>query len=180
MHQVGALSADQLRLATAMITKSDNDAASVLYAEIGGADGLDAFDASAGLTETIASTSWGLTTTSAADQVRLLRLLGSPNRLLTHTQRRYELALMRSVIASQCWGVKAGVPAGVSVALKNGWLQLPAGLGGGWQLNSVGYVHGLGRRYFIAVLSNSPDYGYGIATIDQVSRLVWPYMTAAS
>lgn len=180
LHRQGQLSGPQQSLARKMITESDNDAASALYVEIGGAAGLDAFNKQAGLDQTMASSSWGLTTTSARDQVKILRLLATPNDLLSRSQRRYELGLMRSVVNAQCWGVAAGVPASADVALKNGWLPLSGARGGGWQLNSIGFVRGSGRRYFIAVLAHSPSYRYGLNTIEQISRLVWPYMRRAS
>lgn len=180
LHRDGRLSHWQRALAARMIRESDNDAASTLYAQIGGPAGLERFNGRAGLDQTVANSSWGLTTTSARDQVRLLRLLATPGHLLTHWQREYALGLMRSVVGWQCWGVAAGVPEGVSVALKNGWLPLSAARGGGWQLNSIGYVRGLGRRYLVAILSNSPSYAYGVQTIEHIARLVWPHMNWSS
>jgi len=78
---------------------------------------------------------------------------------------------MAHVVPSQSWGVSAGVAATATVQLKNGWLPLAAG---SWQVNSIGRVSGSGRDYQIAVLSTgAPTEGYGIATIEGVSRLVW-------
>ncbi|HWC35083.1 MAG TPA: serine hydrolase [Mycobacteriales bacterium] len=166
LHRTHGLSAAQRTLSTAMIEQSDNDAASALYGEIGGAAGLDRFDAAAGMSETSASTSWGLTRTSASDQVTLLRLLASSNDLLSTRDRRFELGLMRSVTKSQCWGIAPCLPKGVSVALKNGWVPLSSVHGGGWQVNSIAYVKGDGRRYFLAVLTHGPAFTYGIDTIE--------------
>ena len=180
MHRQGALTAQQRTLATAMVERSDNSAATTLYRAIGGAAGLRAFDAVAGLTMTTPSRAWGVTRTSSLDQVRLLRKLAQPNAVLTPAQRSYELGLMAHVVSSQRWGVTAGVPAGVTVSLKNGWLPLSAYRGGGWQVNSIGYVHGQGRRYVIAVLTHSPSFDYGVRTISGISRIVWPRMARAS
>ncbi|HVS68609.1 MAG TPA: serine hydrolase [Mycobacteriales bacterium] len=179
LHRTASLTTDQRRLAKVMIEESDNEAASVLYRQIGGAPGLDRFNAKAGLTQTVASTSWGLTRTSAHDQVVLLRLIANPTRLLTAADRRYELHLMRSVTAGQCWGIAPCVPEGVSVALKNGWVPLSSVHGGGWQVNSIAYVSGDGRRYFIAVLSHETTFSYGVETIQGVSEIIWPYMSVA-
>ena len=67
----------------------------------------------------------------------------------------------------------ADVPPQVTVALKNGWLPLNDA-GTDWQVNSVGWVSGLGRDYLIAVLSTgNPTEQYGIDTIDQLSGAVW-------
>jgi beta-lactamase class A len=179
MRRRGTLTSSQRALATAMIERSDNNAATTLYRQIGGAAGLRAFDAAAGLTMTTPSSSWGLTRTSSLDQVRLLRKLAFPNSLLSSSQRSYELYLMSHVVSSQRWGVTGGVPAGVTVSLKNGWLPLSAARGGGWQVNSIGYVHGLGRRYVIAVLTHSPSFSYGVATIQRLSAIVWSHMARA-
>ena len=86
---------------------------------------------------------WGLSTTTAADQVQLLRTLAYPNSVLTPASRAYELNLMEQVEPGQAWGVSAGVAAGSTVALKNGWLPLDAG---GWQVNSIGHVDGRRAR----------------------------------
>jgi hypothetical protein len=72
--------------------------------------------------------------------------------------------MMEHVVAYERWGVSSGVPSGVVVALKNGWVPLPSGL---WQINSIGWVHGAGRDYIAAILSASnPSEDYGIETVD--------------
>ena len=48
---------------------------------------------------------------------------------------------MENVAPDQRWGVSGGVPAGVTVALKNGWLPLNDA-NTDWQVNSVGWVSG--------------------------------------
>ena len=96
--------------------------------------------------------------------------------LLTSAQRGYAAGLMENITPSQRWGVCAGVPAQVTVALKNGWLPLNQA-GTDWQINSVGWVSGLGRDYLIAVLSTgNPAEQYGIDTIDELSAAVWNHM----
>lgn len=174
---------DQI-LTTNMIEASDNGAATELWDQDGGAAGVAAFDHNAGLDQTQPSDvtyipgttlpGWGLTTTSAADQLRMVELYAYPNPLLDEASRSYALNLMRNVDGGQNWGVTGGVPAGVSVVLKNGWLPLA---GQGWQINSVGWVDGNGRAYVLAVLdANNPDEAYGIQTIDQVSTIVFAAM----
>jgi len=79
---------------------------------------------------------------------------------------------MEDVVSSEAWGITAGVPAGVTVAVKNGWLPLEGE--SDWQVNSIGWVSGDGRNYLIAVLSDdNPTEQYGIDTIEQVSTQVW-------
>ena len=170
-------------VAQSMIEESDNDSATDLWGDAGEASGIGSFDASAGLTDTTPSQcvecpgfpwpGWGLTTTTPSDQITLLRLLVQANNLLTPSERQYALGLMENVTSSEQWGVTGGVPAGVTVALKNGWLPLNAA-DTDWQVNSVGWVSGGGRNYLLAVLTTGdPSEQYGIDTIDDLSGMVW-------
>jgi beta-lactamase class A len=166
------LSGFEMDVATGMIEDSDNDDATELWDGDDGSSGIGAYNEQAGLRQTELNTGgyWGLSTTSASDQVQLLRQLVGRHGLLDGASRRYALELMEGVTPDQDWGVSGGVPAGVTVALKNGWLPN----GDGWEINSVGYVHGDGRAYLIAVLtSDDPSEGYGIDTIGEISSDVW-------
>jgi beta-lactamase class A len=180
------LSAGDRSLAEEMIEDSDNDAATSLWDEVGGASGIRSFNTSAGLADTVPSAcvncpgfpwpGWGLSTTIPGDQLTLLRTLVEPNSLLTNTERSYALSLMENVTPDQRWGVSAGVPAQVTVALKNGWLPLNSA-NNNWQINSVGWISGSGRDYLIAVLTTgNPTKQYGIDTIDQLAAMVWNEM----
>ena len=170
-------------LARLMIERSDNNAATDLWRAVGGARGLRSFNAAAGLTRTSPSAcvvcagfpwpGWGLTTTTPADQISLLRQLAGPGPLLSDADRRYVLGLMEDVIPSQRWGITAGVPPQATVALKNGWLPLDAARKD-WQVNSIGWISGGGRDYLIAVFSTgNPTPQYGVTTIKGLSSLVW-------
>ena len=180
------LSAGDRTLAEQMIEDSDNDAATSLWDEVGGAGGIRSFNTSAGLADTVPSScvncpgfpwpGWGLTTTIPGDQLTLLRTLVEPNSLLTNPERSYALSLMENVTPDQRWGVSGGVPAQATVALKNGWLPLNSA-NNNWQINSVGWISGSGRDYLIAVLSTgNPTEQYGIDTIDQLAAMVWNAM----
>ena len=119
---------------------------------------------------------WGLSTTVPGDQLTLLRRLVEPNSLLSSSERTYALSLMENVAPDQRWGVSGGVPAQVTVALKNGWLPLNSA-NTDWQINSEGWISGGGRDYLIAVLSTgNPSEQYGIDTIDQLAAMVWNAM----
>jgi beta-lactamase class A len=181
----GLPAADQ-SLAEQMIEDSDNDAATSLWNAAGGPARIGAFNAKARLTHTVPSLcvvcqgfpwpGWGLTTTTADDQIALLKQLVTPGSVLTRAERDYALSLMEDVTPSQRWGVTGGVPASVTVALKNGWLPLK-GTDSDWQVNSVGWIHGGGRDYLLAVLSTgNPGEQYGIDTIDQLAAMVWQGM----
>ena len=180
------LSSDNLALAQQMIEDSDNDAATSLWYTAGGTAGLAAYNDKAGLTRTTPSPcvvcadfpwpGWGLTTTVPDDQLTLLKQLIEPGPLLTPGEREYALSLLENVAPDQAWGVTGGVPAGVTVALKNGWLPLNHDHTD-WQINSEGWVSGDGRDYLISVLTTGdPTEQYGIDTINEISSLVWAAM----
>jgi beta-lactamase class A len=180
------LSASDQSLARQMIEDSDNDAATSLWYEVGGAAKISSFNATVGLKSTVPSScvvcsgfpwpGWGLTTTVPTDQLALLRELVMPGPLLTGAERRYALSLMENVTPSQRWGVSGGVPPQATVALKNGWLPLNSA-GDDWQVNSIGWISGLGRDYLLAVLTTgNPTEQYGIDTIDQLAALVWQHL----
>jgi Beta-lactamase enzyme family len=184
-HGAAVLPPADRGLARAMIEDSDNDAATSLWEEAGGAAGLTAYNDRAGLPGTTPSPcvdctgfpwpGWGLTTTVPQDQLTLLKQLVAPGPrpLLSPAARSYALSLMEHVVAGQRWGVSGGVPAGVTVALKDGWLPLNSA-GTDWQVNSIGWVSGDGRDYLVAVLSTGdPSEQYGIGTINRLSALIW-------
>ncbi len=175
-----SLTPDEQDLSQDMIEESDDDDAQDLWNAEGGAAAVRSFDADAGLTRTDPDEAgyWGLSTTTAADQVELLKKVAYPNTLLTDASRDYELDLMTHVDPDQAWGVSSGVPPNASIALKNGWLPLDSG---GWQINSIGSVDGDGRNYLVAVLTNgNSSEAQGIDTIDGLSRLIWKELAPAS
>jgi hypothetical protein len=182
------LSPGDQSLSRLMIEDSDNDAATSLWYEAGAATGIGAYNDKAGLTRTTPSQcvmcagfpwpGWGLTTTVPYDQLTLLKQLVTPGPrpLLSRAQRNYVLSLMENVTPDQRWGVSGGVPAGVTVALKNGWLPLNDA-NTDWQVNSVGWVSGAGRDYLIAVFSTgNPTEQHGIDTINALSSVIWNAM----
>jgi Beta-lactamase enzyme family len=161
----------QESLATAMITRSDNDAASALWDEVG-RDYLQHFLNLAGMTRTYLGPGpyWGLTQITAYDETLLLHLLLTKNTVLDTSSRDYELGLMARVIPSQRWGVTAGVPTRLTAHVKNGWLPLATH---GWRINSIGGFTGRGGGYSIVVLTqDNPTMDYGITTVEAIATVV--------
>ena len=166
-----SLTAAQRKLATEMITVSDNDAASTLWAETG-YPSLQHFLNLAGMNETVlgADGYWGLTLITAHDELTLLQLLTSANSVLTTASRNYVLGLMARVVSYQRWGVPAGAPTDVTVHVKNGWLPLPTH---GWRINSIGSFSGSGKDYMIVVLTDdNPTMAYGVDTVQDVAEVI--------
>lgn len=167
-----ALTTQEKSYATTMIENSSNASATALWDAIGGADGLDAANQRLGLTGTTGGDGelWGLTQTTAADQLTLLRAVfgsgsGSAS-VLDASSRTYIKGLMGQVEADQQWGVSA---AGSSWELKNGWL--PRSATGLWDINSIGHVTAGGRSYLLAVLSGgNSSQKAGISLVEDAAR----------
>ncbi|MCX4809809.1 class A beta-lactamase-related serine hydrolase [Streptomyces sp. NBC_01239] len=165
------LTATEKSYATTMIQNSDNDSATALWNLIGTADGLDAANKTFGLTGTTggAGPLWGLTRTTAADQLTLLQQVFGDDSKLSAASQSYIQGLMKEIEADQQWGVSAAAD-GSKWALKNGWLaRSTTGL---WDVNSIGRVTGTdGDEYLVAVLSNgSTTQAKGITLIEAAAK----------
>ncbi|EKX63776.1 penicillin-binding protein, transpeptidase domain protein [Streptomyces ipomoeae 91-03] len=161
----------ETKLATAMITKSDNASTSTLWKQLG-VKKIQAFLTAAGMTQTKpgANNYWGLTQITVRDEQKLLALLTAKNNVLTDNARAYILKLMNKVVSSQRWGTPAGAPSTVKVHVKNGWLSRATH---GWRVHSVGTFNGGGRDYTITVLTHgNPDMKYGVNTIQAVAKVI--------
>ncbi|PZH18671.1 hypothetical protein C1I97_03565 [Streptomyces sp. NTH33] len=170
------LTAQERALAGPMIRNSDNAATNVLWRKIGRAPGLEAANKRLGLTSTKGGPGgkWGLTQTTASDQVRLLRAVFDPagsntarSSALNAQSRAYITSLMGRVAKDQAWGVSAA--SGTEWALKNGWLQRTTS--GLWDVNSVGRVTVDGHHYLVAVLSDgSASMSDGVSLVERTAR----------
>ncbi len=185
------LTAQEKRYATAMIEVSDNASASALWTAIGKAKGLAAANERLGLTATEGGTGmlWGLTQTTAADQLTLLQQVFAKNgeaSALSGASRTYLQGLMGSIAADQDWGVSAAGATGTTggrFALKNGWL--PRTATGLWVINSIGRVTTAdGKEFLVAVVSNgNATMAKGVSLVEAAARAsvsVFTSTTAAS
>ncbi|MFC5909913.1 serine hydrolase [Streptacidiphilus monticola] len=171
------LTSGQRALATRMIQNSDNSAANSLYGEIGGASGMAAANKRFGMTATTpgAGGLWGLTTTTAKDQLVLLRNLFTSESKLSAASRGYVAGLMATVETDQRWGVSAAA-SGDDYALKNGWL--PRSGTGLWVVNSIGRVVRDGHTLLIAAVSDgNPTEAQGIALVESAARAAGQALT---
>jgi beta-lactamase family protein len=154
------LGASLRRLLEPMITWSDNDAAGVVYAQVGGA-GLGEVARAAGMTHFADVGDWAAARVTAADQARLFFAL---DRLVPRRHRPYARQLLGSIVPAQSWGIPA-------VARGRG---LHAWFKGGWRsevVHQAALVEGRGRRVAIAVLTRgSPGFGYAVATVEGITR----------
>jgi beta-lactamase class A len=165
-------------LATTMIENSDNDSASDLYYDVGGAAAIDDANRACGLTETTAGADgyWGLTTTTVDDQIRLLRVIFSRPSQLSPASQDYIQSLMSQVQADQQWGVPAAAGPGTRFMVKNGWLPNPAR----WEINSIGEITRDGQRMLIAILSDdNASENSGIALVEEAAETAAAAMTGS-
>ncbi|MDX2704243.1 serine hydrolase [Streptomyces sp. PA03-6a] len=172
------LTSREAGLATAMITKSDNDATTALWKQLGVAKVSD-FLSAAGMTHTVpdGAGAWGLTQITAGDEQKLMDLLTAPNAVLGDNARAYALKLMNEVVPSQRWGAPAGAPDSAVVHVKNGWLSRATH---GWRVHSLGAFTGGGHDYSITVLTDDDaTMASGIATVEGVSRAIHQDLDAA-
>jgi beta-lactamase class A len=165
------VAAREQALIEAMIKVSDNNAASALLADVGGAAVVERYLKRISITNThMNDYAWGSSTTTAQDMARLMAKLGSCS-ILVPRLCRYALETMQNIVRSQKWGVSAGVPDPGGVALKNGWYPQR----NGWGINSIGLVTSGGKQYAIAVFTNpDPSMAYGVETIERISTEVFP------
>ena len=162
-----------------MITQSDNDAASALWAHVGRGR-LRYFLGRAGMKQTQLGPGgyWGLTQITAHDERLLLDLIMYPNPVLDSASRTFALNLMAQVIPAQRWGVPAGAPADLTVHVKNGWLPLATH---GWRIHSIGCFTGHHRGYLIVALTeDNPTMAYGITTIQRVAEVIHRQLNPAA
>jgi hypothetical protein len=176
-----APSRSEASLTTTMIENSDNDAAQHLFEDVGGAPAITAANKVFGLTGTAveensvdeAGYSWGDTTTTAVDQLQLLRQVFTTSSVLSASNRSYIKSLMTEVESDQRWGVSAAAddasPSGSDYLLKNGWL--PRRTTNLWEINSVGEVQHDGQQYLVAVLSNgNKTMDSGISVVQKLAQ----------
>jgi beta-lactamase class A len=167
-HTHTSLTSTEKHEATLMIEYSDNNAATYLWNDVGHTR-LNQFIKAATMTETELNPGgyWGLSEITPRDELQLTRLLTEHNSVLTDSSRAYELNLMNHVASYERWGVPAGAPSGLTVYVKNGWLNDPVL----WVINSIGAIEGHGRDYKMAILTyNNPGEQYVINTVQAIAE----------
>jgi hypothetical protein len=171
-----SLSDDDVSTATAAIENSSNDAQETMWAQIGSDPALAAANARLGPVSTVPGTDdfWGLTTTSAADQITLLRNLVRTGGPLTPASQSFILNLMRNVESDQRWGAGVVADAGTTFANKNGWLGVDDD-DGKWLVNSDAIVTIHGQQVLISILTqHNADMDTGVALVEALANAIAP------
>lgn len=163
------LTDNEKTLANSMITASDNDATTNLLYQMGGYQAPNNLFEKLGMNDSqMNAAAWGYSTTTAPDQIKLLRNIFYKSNVLSADSQQYARSLMSQVNDDQAWGVSAGVPKNAQISLKNGWLPDDDD---GWMVNSLGHIKTQKADYVIAMLTNGDvSEQSGIDLIEKLSR----------
>ena len=144
-----------------MIRRSDSVAATRVR-DIVGRNAIERLARDAGMRDFSYEQVWGLSRTSARDQVRFMYHLG---RYIPRRHRRYARHLLSSIVPSQRWGIAEVEPKGWKLYFKGGW-----GSGTGRVDHQVAFLEEHGRRIAVAILTEfDPSHSYGKRTLKGVA-----------
>jgi hypothetical protein len=157
-----ALRASDRALLSPMIRRSDDVTATRARSVVGDAR-LRRLGRAAGMRDLRLASVWGLSRTSARDQVELFRRLDD---LLPARHRAYANRLLETVVPSQRWGVGAvDLPAGWTLRFKGGW-----GSGSGAVDHQSALLLGDGRRVALSITTTgNGTHARGKATLRGVA-----------
>lgn len=152
-----SLDEDDLESLRSMIEDSDNEDTTYLLDEkAGGLTALQTMFDRLNMNDTkVDEESWGLTQTTASDQIKLLRTVFEPSDYLTTEEQEQIQELMRNVSDEQRFGIGT---LSDNVALKNGWLNDEKEDGSEtWIVNSIGQIPSNNTQYLMVMLSADND-----------------------
>ncbi|WP_051393371.1 serine hydrolase [Glycomyces arizonensis] len=157
-----------------MIKESDNNATNdLLFGVLDGHQTMRDAHEIFGLTGTEPGEGerWGLTQTTAVDQLTMLKGALYEG-ILTEEQAQLSRDLMGDLADFQDWGVVAGAEDGESVWMKNGWDTRDA-LGGEWAVNSIGVIAGdTEEPIMLSILTGgSASEEEGIALVEDLAEI---------
>ncbi|GAB3655083.1 serine hydrolase [Glycomyces tarimensis] len=157
-----------------MIQESDNDATNnILFGILDGHATMREAHAVFGLdgTEPGEGERWGLTRTTASDQLTMLEGALFEG-VLNAEQIELARSLMSELAEFQQWGVVAGAEDGETVWMKNGW-DTRDEVGGEWVVNSIGVIAGdTEEPIMLSILTGgSPSEADGIALVEDLAEI---------
>jgi hypothetical protein len=158
-----ALRAGERRLLGPMIRRSDNDAASAVFVQVG-TRRLRALARRARMRRfTPTAPIWGSSRIAAADQARFVHRI---DWLVPARHRAYAMRLLEHVVPSQRWGIADVRPRGWRLYFKGGW-----GSGTGWVDHQVALLKRGDERVSIAILTYANGtHAYGKQTLRGVAK----------
>ncbi|MCF1685496.1 class A beta-lactamase-related serine hydrolase [Tetragenococcus halophilus] len=167
------LTDEETDLLSSMITRSDNEAATTILDSLGGYSSLQQLFDDLEMNDTKADEeTWGKTTTTTKDQIKLLQELYTPSQYLNEDSQEQIIDLMDQIDPEQSWGVYAGSS---NVTFKNGWL--PDDINDEWTVTSIGKVTRGDNSYLAVALSDqNPTIEEGSQVIEDLMRISSDYL----
>lgn len=154
-------SADR-RLLAPMVRWSDNATATRVRGIVGDA-GLYRLARAARMQRFETAPIWGLSRIDARDQTRFFLHV---DRLVPRRHRAYAMTLLRTIVASQRWGVGRATPSGWRIYLKGGW-----GSGSGAVDHQVALLRRGDLRVSVAIMTTgNGSHAAGKQTLEGVAR----------
>lgn len=145
-----------------MIRRSDNAAAGTVLRKVGSWRLYRLARRARMLDFSFAWPIWGHSTTTARDQARFFYRV---DRLVPRRHRAYTLAVLKSIVRSQRWGIPPARPPSWTIHFKGGW-----GSGTGLVVHQSALLRKDGRRLAVSVLTRfNPSHSYGTRTIRGVA-----------
>jgi Beta-lactamase enzyme family len=156
-------SPEERELLYPMVTRSDNRAASAIYARLGDAP-LHRLARRVRMRRFSVAGHWGNASFSAADQARFMARFPP---LVPPGTRPYARRLLTSIVPRQRWGFSLySLRAGWTTFFKGGWRRT----GAGQLVHEVARFERRGKRFSLAVLTDgNPSFAYGTATLRGVA-----------
>lgn len=167
------LTEEETDLLNRMIVSSDNEAATSLWDSLGGYESLQQLFDNFDMNDTEANEeTWGKTTTTTKDQIKLLQEVYTPSEYLNEDSQDYLIDLMNHIDPDQSWGVYAGSS---DVSFKNGWL--PDDTTGELAVTSIGRVSRGENEYLAVALSDkNSTVEEGSQVIEDLIRISSDYL----
>lgn len=173
LHQHPNISQANKKIAAKMIKNSDNTAATILFNKIGRAKGLQKLYRNLKMTHSFADRRWGMTRTTALDQIKLLKQIYTKNSYITPANQKYIKNLMQHVNRNQRWGLPKKFTRDTQLYVKDGWLPLKKGA----VINSLSYVKNNQSAYLLVILSNrDSSQNAGFNMLNRVGQTVYNKM----
>ena len=164
----------ELSLLKWMIENSNNKSADELYEEIGAEKGIRAFMTSisvSGLSASPKENGWGYSRITPAAMAALMKRLHDGT-ILNASDRALALRYMSTIENGQRTGVGDSSPAGATIAMKDGWIDVHDAAGP-YVVNSSGIVTVGCETYIVAIYTDrDPTYTAGFKIVRQVARMV--------
>lgn len=146
----------------AMITHSDNDAATAIYSRVG-ESALHRVADDAGFDHFTTQPVWGLSTITAGSQARFMYRI---ERYIPKRHRAFAMRLLTRIVKRQRWGIPPVAPRGWRLYFKGGWSGRPS-----WRVNQVMQLREGDRRLSLAILTREqPSKEYGAHSIEGVAK----------